>query len=396
MDLSNPGGLPNIQNTEIAFASKSNGELKKMAWLFSMMNKPLLVKWGSKLGLKAVEWRLPFAETVIKNTIFEQFCGGASLEETRHSIKKLSTNKVFTILDYGAEGKETEEDFLSTKEETLKALSFASSEKFVPIVSTKVTGMAPFDLLEKKSSGAAFSQEETLAWSELMNKMDALGRKASESGVGLYIDAEESWIQPAIDYVVDTLMSRYNTQKVVIFNTFQLYRHDRLEFLKESLSKAKAGGYLLGAKLVRGAYMQKESSRASAMNYENPIQPSKEATDRDFDSAVEFCLENINSISFCVASHNAESNLKLARWMMEKNIQKDHPHIMTSQLYGMSDPLTFNMASSGFPASKYVPYGKVRDVIPYLIRRAQENTSVTGDMGREYSVIQKEVKRRGL
>lgn len=386
--------LVDFSNTEIAFAYLNDQELKKSAWLFRMMSKPWLVKYGSALALWAVKNKLPLAQKVVRQTVFEQFVGGATLLDSLPKIERLGAHNVLTVLDYGAEGKETELDFNHTMNENLRAIDFASRSKHIPVVSTKLTGLARFGLLERIQSATTLTREELNEYRNVLKRIDAICYQAAQKGISIYIDAEESWIQDSIDHLVWLMMKRYNRKRVVVFNTFQLYRKDRLQFLMESYDRSQAAGFLLGAKLVRGAYMGKERRRAQAMGYNDPINPDKNTTDDHYNTAVRFCLDHVNHIALCNASHNAESALLQAELMEKKGIARDHPHALFSQLLGMSDNLSFNLAKAGFRVGKYVPYGQVREVIPYLIRRAQENTSVTGDAGRERSFLEREVNRR--
>lgn len=386
--------IVDFSNTEVAFAYLTDQELKKSAWLFRMMSRPWLVRAGSALALWAVKNRLPFAEKIVRSTVFEQFVGGTTLLDSLPNIERLAAHQVLTILDYGVEGKETELDFNYTMNENLRAIDFASRSKHIPVVSTKLTGLARFGLMERIQNAKALTREELSEYRNVLKRIDAICYQASQKGVSIYIDAEESWIQDTIDHLVWLMMKRYNRQRVVVFNTFQLYRKDRLQFLIESYDRSRREGFLLGAKLVRGAYMNKERLRAREMGYDDPINPDKHTTDDHYNTAVRFCLDHIDHIALCNASHNAESALLQAELMEKKGIRHDHPHAVFSQLFGMSDNVTFNLAKAGFRVGKYVPYGQVREVIPYLIRRAQENTSVTGDVGRELSLIDREVKRR--
>ncbi len=385
-----------FSNTEVAFAHLTDRELKKTAWLFNMMSKPWLVKYGSAVGLWAVEKGLPFAEMTVKNTIFEQFVGGTTLLDCQPNIDRLAAFNTLTILDYGAEAKETEQDFNYTMNENIRAIDFASRSQHIPVVSTKVTGLARFGLLERIQAAQTLTREELQEYRNVLKRIDAVCYHASKKGVAVFIDAEESWIQDTIDHLVWLMMKRYNKERVVVYNTFQLYRHDRLQFLTESYDRSRKTGFILGAKLVRGAYMNKEAARAAEMDYPNPINPTKAATDDHYNTALRFCLDHIETIGLCNASHNADSAMLQVELMDQKGIAHDHPHTMFSQLFGMSDNLTFNLAKAGFRVGKYMPYGQVVDVIPYLIRRAQENSSVTGDVGREYAFILREVRRRGL
>lgn len=388
--------LVDFSNTEIAFAHLTNRELKKTAWLFRMMSKPRLVYYGTRLALWAIENKLPYVERIVKNTVFEQFVGGTTLLDSQPNIDRLADYQVLTVLDYGAEGKETEIDFNYTMNENIRAIDFASRSPHIPVVSTKITGLARFGLLERIQSAVTLTREELSEYRNVLKRIDAICYHAAQKGISIYIDAEESWIQDSIDHLVWLMMRRYNRERVVVYNTFQMYRHDRLQFLTESYDRSRQAGFLLGAKLVRGAYMDKERHRAAAYGYESPINPDKNTTDDHYNTAVRFCLDHIQHIALCNASHNASSALLQAELMEKKGIPHNHPHTMFSQLFGMSDNLTFNLAQAGFRVSKYVPYGQVHDVIPYLIRRAKENTSVTGDAGRELAFIQNEVKRRGL
>lgn len=391
-------GLPGVDftNTEIAFAHFSDRELKKTAWLFNLMNKPWIVKYGSALGLWAIENGLPFAEKIVKSTIFEHFVGGTTLLDSQPNIEHLAKFNTLTILDYGAEGKETETDFNYTMNENLRAVDFASRAGTIPVVSSKITGLARFGLLERIQSAQKLTREELNEYRNVLKRVDAICHHASQKGISVFFDAEESWIQDTIDHLVWLMMRRYNKKRVVVYNTFQMYRKDRLKFLFESYDRAKREGFLLGAKLVRGAYMEKEAKRAAEMGYDNPINPDKSATDDHYNTGMRFCIDHYEDIASCNASHNAESARLQAELMDKKGIPRDHPHLMFSQLFGMSDNLPFNLAAAGYRSSKYVPYGQVRDVIPYLIRRAQENTSVTGDAGRELALILQEVRRRGI
>lgn len=280
--------------------------------------------------------------------------------------------------------------------ENLRAIDFASRSKSIPAVSTKLTGLARFGLLERIQSAKTLTREELSEYRNALKRIDAICNQAALKGVSIYIDAEESWIQDTIDHLVWLMMKRYNRERIVVFNTFQMYRKDRLQFLIEDYDRSRQAGFMLGAKLVRGAYMDKERLRAAEKGYDDPINPDKNTTDDHYNTAVRFCLDHIEHVALCNASHNAESALLQAELMEKKGIPRDHPHTICSQLFGMSDNVTFNLANAGFRVGKYVPYAQVREVIPYLIRRAQENTSVTGDASRELSMILREVKRRGI
>lgn len=383
-------------NTEIAFSHQSDSELKKTAWLFKLMSHAWLVKYGSGVGLWAVEKGMPFAETLVKNTIFEHFCGGTTLLDSQPNIDRLAAHHTLSILDYGVEAKETETDFNLTMNENIRAIDFASRSKDIPVVSTKVTGVARFALLERIQNEQELSKNELAEYRNVLKRIDAICYHAAHKGVSVFIDAEESWIQDSIDHLAWLMMKRYNKKRVVVYNTFQLYRKDRLQFLMDSYDRAQSAGFILGAKLVRGAYMEKERLRATEMGYEDPINPDKNATDDQYNTALRFCIDHIETLGLCNASHNAQSAMLQVELMDKKGIAHDHPHCLFSQLFGMSDNITFNLAHAGFRVAKYIPYGQVADVIPYLIRRAQENTSVTGDVGRELALVNQELARRGL
>lgn len=388
--------LVDFSNTQNAFAYKTDDQLRKAAWLFGLMNKPWLVGIGSKIGLSAIKMHLPFVKTIVKATIFDQFCGGTSLEDSVPTIKELYNAGSLTILDYGAEAKETDRELDETMMEIINAIEFAEEHASVPITVAKISGLAPFKLLEAIQADEYYSPSLQEDYKRVVGRLDKICQTASKAGVGVFFDAEETWIQDAIDKLVVMMMKKYNKQRVVAYNTFQMYRHDRLAYLKKSFAHAEANGYLLGAKLVRGAYMEKERERAKTKGYPSPIQKDKAATDADYNAAVRFVVENYEKIASCNASHNAESALLQAKLITEKGIDRNHPHLNFCQLYGMSDHITFNLAKAGYNVAKYLPYGTVRDVVPYLIRRAQENTSVTGDMTREYKLVLQEMKRRGL
>lgn len=385
-----------FSNTKNAYAHKDDKALKKMLWLFGLMNKHWLVGLGAKIGVPAIKMHLPFVKSIVKNTVFEHFCGGVSLLETQGTIDLLAKNKVFTILDYGAEGKQSEAEFNKTMNETIRAIQFAANTNDVPVVSSKITGLARFDLLASIQAGVPLTTETKREYRNILKRLDAICHVASQSNTGIYFDAEETWIQDTLDHLVGLMMRRYNKEKVVVSTTYQLYRTDTLQLLMDHFDKAQKHNYLLGAKLVRGAYMDKERARAAEKGYPSPIHPNKEATDDSYNSALRFCIDNYEKIALCNATHNAESNYLMAKLIAERGLDKNHPHLNFSQLYGMSDNQTFNLADAGYFVAKYVPYGPIEDVVPYLIRRAEENSSVTGDMSREYQMVLAEVKRRGI
>lgn len=401
-----------FDNTEYAFAAKSDKELKKANFLFGLMGKAWLVKAGLKITPLAIKWHIPFTKMLIRNTIFQQFVGGETLGETATVADKLEAYKVEVILDYGVEGKEGEENFDHAKDEFSKVINYASAQPNIPFMSIKVTGFARFALLEKlhsamqKSAGTLMKRYlasvESLAanekeeWHKVRLRTQQLCEEAGKKNVGILIDAEETWIQDPVDALTILMMDVFNKKKPVIYNTLQLYRHDRLQFLKDCYTAAAERNFILGAKLVRGAYMEKERNRASAMNYPSPIQPDKETCDKDYNAAVEFCITHLDKIALIVASHNEYSNIYTTQVLHQKGLPHNHHHVHFSQLYGMSDNITFNLAKSGCSVSKYLPFGPIGDVIPYLMRRAQENSSVSGQTGRELMLIKKEMQRRKI
>lgn len=402
-----PLPIISFDNTENAFAYKTNKSLRKAHFLFSSMGFGWLVKLGTGLTPWAIRAGLPI-KGIIRNTIFEQFVGGETLQETAAVASALGKFQVQVILDYGVEGGDYGEEGLDHAcEEFIRVINYASTQPNIPFMSIKVTGLARFGLLEKLDKAAlaksgyegrvhteVLSKPEVEEWNRVIDRMHKICSIASEKKVGVLIDAEETWIQDPVDALSMQMMEKYNGDTAVVYNTIQLYRHDRLQFLQDSCQVADRKGFLLGAKLVRGAYMEKERKRAAELNYTSPIQPNKEATDRDYNLAVEFCIEHIERIATIVASHNEFSNLLATKLLVEKNLPLHHDHIHFSQLYGMSDNITFNLAKAGCPVSKYLPFGPINDVVPYLMRRAQENSSVAGQTGRELGLIKKELQRR--
>ncbi len=382
-----------FDNTEIAFKSKSNRDLNKSYFLFNVIKRPSIVKIGSILTEFAFNFRLPI-NGIVKATIFKQFCGGENIEECTETINKLSDFGIGAILDYSVEGKENESEFEKTKNETLNTLKKATQSANIPFCVFKVTGLSRFALLEQISANKELSETEKIEKNKIWERVDSICKSAFENSVPIFIDAEESWIQPAIDELAETMMAKYNLKSAIVYNTFQLYRKDRLDYLISSIEEANRKKYFLGAKLVRGAYMEKERDRAQKLNYTSPINPSKEATDAMYDNALNHCLENISTVSICAGTHNEKSSLALVELMEKKSISKNDKRIYFSQLFGMSEHISFNLAKEGYNVAKYLPYGPVKDVLPYLIRRAQENTSVEGQTGRELGLIIKEKERR--
>ncbi len=385
-----------FSNTEIAFSNKSDQELKQTFWLFKMMNNQQLVNMGSSLGMLGLKLHVPFTKYFIKKTIFKQFCGGETLRDTQKTVDQLHKYKILTILDYGVEGISEEHEMDETRDQFLAAIKFAASNASVPVVSIKVTGLASNDLLEKAQEESKLSRSDYEAFERVVNRVNDICRYGHELDVKVFIDAEQSWMQDSIDRIVNSMMEKYNREKVIVYNTFQLYRTDKLEYLYASHQKAQADGYMLGAKLVRGAYMNRERQRAEEMEYPCLIHKDKEATDKDYNQAVEYVVKNYETIASCNASHNAYSNQLQAELIAQMGIHRNHPHLNFCQLIGMSDNISYNLSSEGYNVAKYVVYGSVKQVIHYLVRRAQENTSITGDLSRELKLLQTELDRRGL
>ncbi len=382
-----------FSNTEIAFAHKSTRELKWSHTLFFLMNNATLVDVGARLATLAFKLKLP-AYGLVKRTIYKQFCGGEAIEEARQVIDKLGESNIKTILDYGVEGKETEADFDRTAAYLAQTLEYAREGEYIHIISTKLSGLFRFAILEKMSSGKALTEAEEAEYERGVERVNRICLAAFESNIGLHIDAEESWIQGAIDDIAWEMSKRYNKDKPIVINAVQLYRKGRLDFIKRSLQHARDNGYLCAVKLVRGAYMEKERARARALGYPSPIHDTLQDTHRAYNEALQFCIENLGHLYVCNATHNEESCRRQIELMKKNHIPPGHPLVATAHLYGMSDNLSYNMARAGYNVEKYLPYGPVKEVIPYLIRRTQENSSVGGQMSRELQLISKELKRR--
>ncbi len=388
-----PNSEISFENTEKAFIAKGNKELRHSLWLFKLMGKPSLVKMFSKLIVFAIKIGFPVRAS-IKATIFKQFCGGESIEETKEVVTKLKKSHIGSILDYSVEGKESEEDFCKTKDEILKIIKTAKGNSAIPYTCLKITGIAYSELLEKVNFKQELSKEEEIEFQMVKGRLHEICIYAAECAVPVYFDAEESWIQEAIDSLAEEMMELYNKKAAIVLTTLQMYRWDRLDYLHKLIKTAREKKFLIGIKLVRGAYIEKENLRASQMGYKSPIQTTKENTDIDFDKAVDICLENIDIITLCAGTHNEASSMHLVDKMKELNIPNDHPNVYFSQLFGMSDHITYNLADAGYNVTKYLPYGPVNSVMPYLIRRAEENTGIAGQMGRELRLIIEEKNRR--
>lgn len=401
----------NFNNTTKAFAYKSNRQLQKARLLFKIMQIGPVVSLGTKITPWAIKLGLPI-KGIIRKTLFEQFVGGESLEKTKKVTNLLAQYGVKVILDYGVEGGEPNQEKLEKEtNKFIEVIQFASKSKNIPYISIKITGLAPTSLLEKlnctiglpKQSVSeeniekkieALTPMEREEWEKLVERINLICEEAEKKGIGVMIDAEESWIQDPIDHLAYEMMKKFNQTKAVVFNTIQLYRTDRLEHLRQHLHTLEKDKYISGLKLVRGAYMEKERSRAEKKGYPSPIQPDKNTTDHDYDEAVKLCLQNKHKVATIIASHNEKSTLLAASMHIGDHPVKDNESLHFSQLYGMSDNLTFNLSDAGYSVSKYLPFGPIQEVIPYLMRRAQENSSVSGQTGRELELINTEWRRR--
>jgi proline dehydrogenase len=382
-----------FDNTEKAFISKNDSDLIRSYRLFKIIGNPTVVKLGAIFTPLALNLHLPI-RGIIKKTIYKQFVGGENIEDCNKTIEELGKFGIGTILDYSVEGKEAESDFDACCKETIETIHRAKNDKHIPFCVFKVTGLARYGLLEKVSAKKELSAEEKQEWERVRQRVHNICEEGFKNLKPIFVDAEESWIQQAIDDLVNENKEKFNKQTAIVYNTYQLYRHDRFIYLEQCIKHAKENNYHIGAKLVRGAYMEKERKRAAEMGYASPIQPDKEGSDKDYNLALELCVRNIDHVSLCAGTHNEQSSLLLVDLMAKNNIQPNDKRIYFSQLLGMSDHISYNLSLEGYNVAKYVPYGPVKEVLPYLLRRAQENTSVKGQTGRELSLIIKEKNRR--
>lgn len=390
--MEQPGKI-SFDNLEHSFAFRTDYEIKRAYWLFKAISFPAVVKYGSWVAENALKYHLPI-KGIIRKTIFKHFCGGEDIHDCSKAISRLGDLGVGSILDYSVEGKEDEVEFDHSCGEIIQTVQRAQHDPNIPFSVFKVTGLARFSLLEKVSVGESLSSEEAAEFSRVKERVRKICEEAHKCNVSVFIDAEESWIQGAIDGLATSMMEKYNTENFIVYNTIQLYRHDRLAFLKNAYQKARSGNYLLGLKLVRGAYMEKERARALEQHYPSPIQAQKSACDYDYNEALKFCVEHLEHIAICAGTHNEASSLLLTELMQRYSISPADKRIYFSQLLGMSDHISFNLAHAGYNVAKYVPYGPVADVLPYLTRRAQENTSISGQTSRELSLLTAEQQRR--
>lgn len=382
-----------FENTVKAFAAKSDSQLNRSLWLFRLMNNAFFIRIFSHIAIVALKIGLP-VKSIIKKTIFKQFCGGETIAEANDEIENLKRSNIGSILDYSVEGKNNTEDFERTKKEVLKIIALAEDNPAIPYTSLKVSGIISSVSLEKLTAGKSLSETEKKEYNRGKARLEEISLAAYTSQVPIYFDAEESWIQEAIDRLAEEMMQEYNKNSTIILTTLQMYRKDRLSYLKFLIRTAEEEGFFIGIKLVRGAYLEKENARAVELGYKTPIQMSKQKTDQDFDNAITICLENIRLVTLCAGTHNEASTLYLLDEMQRLGIENNDPRVYFSQLYGMSDHITYNLAEANYNVTKYLPYGPVKSVIPYLIRRAQENTSIAGQMGRELKLIIEEKSRR--
>lgn len=384
-----------FEDTSVAFASKSDAKLRKTYWLFSLMNQARVVNLGTFFIKLALKLHLPI-KNVIRLTIFEQFCGGETISDCDPTISLLGQSGIGTILDYSVEGEDNEASFDATTNEILKTIDKAASSQTIPFSVFKVTGVASADLLEKIQRNEELTGQEEAAYARIRQRVETLCKHAYDKNVRIFVDAEESWIQGVIDDLTYQMMQQFNREKAIVYNTYQLYRHETLEAFKTAYLTARQRGYFLGGKLVRGAYMEKERLRARENEYFNPIHVSKDATDQDYNLAIDFSLEHIEHISICLGTHNEYSSQYCAAKMRKLGLERNDDRIWFAQLLGMSDNISFNLAKAGYNVAKYVPYGPIDAVLPYLIRRAEENTSIAGQSSREYLLVKSELKRRGI
>lgn len=382
-----------FNNTQVAFALKSDTELERAYFLFKLINNQPLVRIGTAVTNFALKANLP-VESLIRATVFDHFCGGVNEDDCLSVVDKMFNKGVSSVLDYSVEGKEEEEQFDAALEMTLKTIEFAKERKAIPFAVFKPTGFGRIDLYEKVGEKQALTPEEQIEWNKVIARFDLVCGEAHKKDVALLIDAEESWMQEAADDLVTKMMQKYNKEKAIVFNTLQMYRWDRLDYLKKIHEQAKTEGFFIGMKLVRGAYMEKENERAIEKGYPSPICASKEASDINYDAAVLYMVEHLDSMSIFAGTHNELSTYTLMELMKSKGIQSNDDRIWFGQLYGMSDNISYNLAANGYNVAKYLPFGPVKDVMPYLIRRAEENTSVAGQTSRELSMIKAERNRR--
>ncbi len=384
-----------FENTETAFALKTDAELERAYFLFKLISIEPLVKIGTSVTNFAIKAKLP-VEGLIRTTVFDHFCGGVSEKDCMPVVEKMWEKGVSTILDYSVEGKDTEDPLDDALAKTLEIMDFVKQEEAIPFAVFKPTGYGRLALYEKKGSGQVLTQAEQSEWDRVVQRFDKTCKKAYDLGVPLLIDSEESWMQDAADNLVEEMMRAYNTKAPIIFNTLQMYRHDRMDYLRGLMERAKTNGFKIGIKFVRGAYLEKENERAEERGYPTPMCASKQETDANYDAAITWSLGHLEDMAIYAGTHNENSSYRLMEQMEAHQISRKDPRIWFGQLYGMSDHISFNLGALGYNVSKYLPFGPVRDVMPYLIRRAEENTSVAGQTNRELELLRRERERRKL
>ncbi len=384
-----------FDNTEIAFALKNDAQLERAYFLFKMISHQPLVRIGTAATNFALKANLP-VEGLIRSTVFDHFCGGVNEEDCLPVIDKMFTKGVSSVLDYSVEGKEEESTFDDARDKIIKIIHFADEKEAMPIVVFKPTGFGRFYLYQKKGDGKAFTEAEQAEWDRIVQRFDSVCKLAKAKDVEVLIDAEESWMQDAADDLCELMMQTYNTEKPIVYNTLQTYRWDRFDYLKGIHDRARQKGFKIGFKIVRGAYMEKERDRAEDKGYESPICENKKATDDNFNTCMTYMLNNLDTISVFIGTHNEASCYLAMDIMDDLGVDKTDNNVWFGQLYGMSDHISFNLAQLGYNVAKYVPFGPVKDVMPYLIRRAEENTSVAGQTNRELNLLKQEKARRKL
>jgi len=395
MKTLDPPAQLSFQDTELAFRHMSDHDLRRRYMLFRMIDSPVLTRLGPPFITFCLRMGLPVTG-IIKRTIYDIFAGGTSIEGTEDRSQQLLDARVQTILDYSVEGKKDDPGFDATRDEIIATLRYGAEREAVAFSAMKVSGIAHFGYLAKNDTHDPLSDEERGSLERSRSRLDEICSAAYELGQPVFVDAEESWIQRGIDRWTEAMMEKYNQDRAIVYHTIQLYRHDRLAYLEELIGKAREKGYVLGVKLVRGAYIEKENDRAEEKGYPTPMQPDKPSTDRDFNAALRLCVDHIDNVAICAGTHNEASSMLLTQLMQEKGIPADHPHVIFAQLLGMSDNISFNLAHHGYNVAKYLPYGPVRDVLPYLFRRANENTSIAGQSSREVQFLRREVHRRQI
>ena len=383
-----------FNNTQLAFADKADAQLKKAFWMFKLIEQPALTKIGTNFLNFAVHNNLPFAGSVVKNTMFEQFCGGETREESMKVVIKMFKRGVGSIFDYSIEGKEDEATFDAVCQEIKDIIKFSVGNPAIPFIVFKPTAFGRIDLYERVGKNLELTTSQKEEWERVVRRFDEVCQLCFDNNKKVMVDAEESWMQDAADDLVEKMMEKYNQEQPIVWNTIQMYRTMRIEYMQENLNRAKEKGYFIGYKIVRGAYMEKERSRAELMNYPDPIQPNKAASDQNYNDGIDFVLANLDKVSAFFGTHNETSTELVMDKMKAKNLENSDKRIYFGQLYGMSDNITYYLADKKYNVAKYLPYGPVKDVVPYLTRRAQENTSVAGQTGRELSLIEKEMERR--